>query len=44
MQQLNEEIWQEEQRFAYPHKHFMDMSPAYYEQKMDLLNDNKWEK
>lgn len=42
--QLKEEIWQEEQRFAYPHKHFMDMSPAYYEQKMDLLDDNKWEK
>jgi len=42
--QLKDEIWQEEQRFAYPHKHFMDMSPAYYEQKMNLLDDNRWEK
>lgn len=40
--QLQEEIWQEEQRFAYPHKHFLDMSPDYYEQKMTLLDENKW--
>ena len=35
--QLREEIWQEEQRFENPHVHHMDMSPAYYEFKMDLL-------
>lgn len=35
--QLKEEIWQEEQRFANPHTHYMDMSPAYYEMKMNLL-------
>ena len=35
--QLEGEIWQEEQRFANPHRHYLDMSPAYYEMKMDLL-------
>ena len=35
--QLNEEIWEEEQRFHNPHKHFMDMTPDYYEMKMNLL-------
>lgn len=40
--QLKEEIWPEEQRFAYPHKHFMDMSPDYYEMKMNLLDENRY--
>ena len=35
--QLREEIWEEEQRFHNPHKHFMDMTPDYYEMKMSLL-------
>ena len=35
--QLKDEIWEEEQRFQNPHEHYMDMSPAYYEMKMDLL-------
>lgn len=35
--QLRDEIWQEEQRFENPHRHHMDMTPAYYEFKMDLL-------
>ena len=37
--QLTSEIWQEEQRFEFPHIHYMDMSPAYYEMKMELLNE-----
>lgn len=36
-QQLETEIWEEEQRFVNPHRHFLDMSPSYYEMKMDLL-------
>lgn len=36
--QLDHEIWQEEQRFDYPHHHFLDMSPAYYQMKMELLS------
>ncbi len=36
--QLSEEIWEEEQRFENPHGHYMDMSPAYYEMKMELLD------
>lgn len=37
-QQLKTEIWKEEQRFENPHKHYLDMSPAYYEMKMSLLH------
>lgn len=35
--QLRDEIWQEEQRFENPHVHHMDMTPAYYDFKMDML-------
>lgn len=35
--QLNNEIWEEEQRFENPHGHYYDMSPAMYELKMNLL-------
>lgn len=41
--QLSEEIWEEEQRFEYPHIHYMDMTPDYYEMKMQLLEDSKVE-
>jgi len=37
--QLESEIWEEEQRFHNPHKHYMDMTPDYYEMKMNLLYD-----
>lgn len=36
-QQLANEIWQEEQRFENPHRHYLDMTPNYYEMKMNLL-------
>lgn len=39
--QLSEEIWDEEQRFENPHTHYMDMTPDYYEMKMELLNDSR---
>ncbi|MCD8120100.1 MAG: nicotinate phosphoribosyltransferase [Lachnospiraceae bacterium] len=35
--QLAHEIWPAEQRFENPHIHFLDMSPDYYEMKMELL-------
>ena len=35
--QLDNEIWQEEQRFENPHRHYLDFSPNYYEMKMNLL-------
>ena len=35
--QLESEIWQEEQRFENPHRHYLDMTPDYYEMKMNLL-------
>lgn len=38
-EQLQGEIWQEEQRFENPHKHYINMSPEYYEMKIKLLND-----
>ena len=36
--QLRHEIWAEEQRFENPHLHYLDMSPAYYEMKMQMLS------
>ena len=39
--QLENEIWQEEQRFENPHKHYVDMSVGYYEMKMNLLKQTK---
>lgn len=36
--QLRTEIWEEEQRFENPHKHYLDMTPSYYKLKMNLLN------
>ena len=41
--QLENEIWKEEQRFENPHKHYMDMSPYYYELKMKLLHETSTE-
>ena len=38
--QLAEEIWDEEQRFQNPHKHYIDMSPEYYAMKMSMLEEN----
>lgn len=35
--QLEDEIWESELRFDNPHVHYLDMSPSYYEMKMDLL-------
>ncbi|MGP1585298.1 MAG: nicotinate phosphoribosyltransferase [Schwartzia sp. (in: firmicutes)] len=36
--QLATEIWEEEQRFENPHKHFRDMTPDYYRMKMQMLS------
>lgn len=41
--QLENEIWNEEQRFENPHPHYLDMTPKYYEMKMEMLNDKKGE-
>lgn len=37
--QLDNEIWQETQRFEFPHEHFLDMSIKYYQNKMDMLHN-----
>jgi len=37
--QLAEEIWPEEQRVENPHRHYLDMTPDYYELKMGLLEE-----
>jgi nicotinate phosphoribosyltransferase len=39
--QLQDEIWEEEQRFVNPHVHYLDMTPAYYEMKNQLLESAK---
>lgn len=35
--QLDNEIWVEEQRFENPHRHYLDMTPVYYNMKRNLL-------
>ena len=42
-EQLEKEIWPEEQRFENPHRHYLDMTPQYYELKMGLLQSLKEE-
>lgn len=37
--QLDHEIWKEEQRFENSHTHYLDMSPAMFELKMSLLHE-----
>ena len=39
--QLDTEIWEEEQRFENPHRHYLDMTPDYYEMKMGLLYETR---
>lgn len=41
--QLNNEIWKEEQRFENSHPHYLDMSPAMFELKMSLLHEGNKE-
>lgn len=36
-QQLTQEIWEEEQRFEHPHRHYLDMSPNLYYLKQEML-------
>ena len=37
--QLDNEIWQEEQRFENPHAHYFDMSPDMFNMKVSLLEE-----
>ncbi|MCR5834042.1 MAG: nicotinate phosphoribosyltransferase [Selenomonadaceae bacterium] len=39
--QLDKEIWEEEQRFENPHRHYLDMTPDYYDMKMSLLHKTR---
>lgn len=39
--QLSGEVWEEEQRFEHPHGHYLDMSPAYYAMKMNMLDESR---
>lgn len=40
--QLESEIWQEEQRFVNPHRHYLDMSIGYYQGRAAQLDKNQW--
>ena len=40
-EQLSNEIWEEEQRFENPHRHYLDMTQKYYKMKTDLLESVK---
>lgn len=37
---LDNEVWDEEKRFENPHLHYLDMSPALYQLKVDLLSSH----
>ena len=37
--QLQNEVWEEEQRFENPHGHYLDFSPAYYKMKLQMLDE-----
>ena len=37
--QLSNEVWEEEQRFENPHKHYIDFSPKLWELKQNLINE-----
>ena len=37
--QLDNEIWDEEQRFRNPHQHYIDMTTDYYNMKMNMLEE-----
>ena len=39
-EQLENEIWEEEQRFINPHTHYLDMTPDYYKMKNRELAEN----
>ena len=40
-QQLQDEVWTEEQRFENPHQHYLDMSEGYYQMKLSLMQEHK---
>lgn len=40
-EQLNNEVWEEEQRFENPHEHYLDMSKDYYDNKIKMLDEIK---
>ena len=37
--QMRREVWEEEQRFENPHRHYLDFSPAYCQMKMKMLGE-----
>ena len=40
-EQLDNEVWEEEQRFENPHEHYLDMSKDYYDNKIKMLDEIK---
>ena len=41
--QIDKELWDEEKRFIMPHIHYIDFSKAYYDLKLKLLSENKFD-
>lgn len=42
--QIENELWDEEKRFTFPHAHYLDFSKKLYTLKMELISNNKDEK
>ena len=41
--QVNNELWDAEKRFVYPHEHYLDFTKKYYDLKMKLNEENKFD-
>ncbi len=41
--QVENELWDAEKRFVYPHEHYLDFTKEYYNLKMKLIEENKFD-
>ena len=41
--QVNNELWDAEKRFVLPHEHYLDFTKSYYDLKMKLIEENKFD-
>ena len=41
--QVDNELWDAEKRFVLPHEHYLDFTKAYYDLKMKLIEENRFD-
>ncbi len=42
-EQVDNELWDAEKRFVLPHEHYLDFTKSYYDLKMKLIEENKFD-